>query len=174
MRIDLDLKEPGLADDALAAAGAADNEVVSSFYSDALWEVRSLDAEATLAYNFDARLDRSLNTTRLLDCARANVHWSLRLGTDAVDRAKAQGLDVYAWPVGSRLVAWAVGRAGVDGVIATRPSVREWARPGRRGEAFDRLPASETALDRLPESGAVARVLGRVADRTAARRSAER
>jgi glycerophosphoryl diester phosphodiesterase len=144
--IELDLKEPGLAADALAAVDAADNDVVvSSFYSDALWEARSIDAEVSLAYNFDVRLDRNLNTTRLLDCERANLHWAICLGTDAVERAHELGADVYAWPVGSRVVSRALDRVGVDGVIATRPAA---------GERDAESPAS------LPGGGAIAQLLG--------------
>lgn len=127
--VELDLKEPGVADAALDVAADADNEVVvTSFYSDAIWEARAADADAAIAYNFDVRLDRHLTTTDLIDCDRANVHWSLCLATDVVSRAHEQGLDVYAWPVGARPVAWAVRRRGVDGVVATNPGVCEWLR----------------------------------------------
>lgn len=125
--VELDLKVPGLANDALDVAAEADNEVVvTSFYSDAIWETRAADADATLAYNFDVRLERHLTTTDLIGCELANVHWSLCLATDVVSRAHEQGLDVYAWPVGARPVAWAVRRCGVDGVVATNPGVCEW------------------------------------------------
>lgn len=125
--VELDLKEPGLANAALDVAADAGNEVVvTSFYSDAIWETRAADANATLAYNFDVRLDRHLTTTDLIGCDRANVHWSLCLATDVVSRAHERGLDIYAWPVGARPVAWAVRRRGVDGVVATNPSVCEW------------------------------------------------
>jgi len=127
--IELDLKEPGLADAALDVAADADNEVVvTSFYSDAIWEARAADADATLAYNFDVRLERHLTTTELIGCELANVHWSLCLATDIVSRAHERGLDVYAWPVGARPVAWAVQRRGVDGIVATNPGVCEWLR----------------------------------------------
>ncbi|GAA0679918.1 glycerophosphodiester phosphodiesterase [Natronoarchaeum mannanilyticum] len=125
--VELDLKEPGLADAALDVAADADNEVVvTSFYSDAIWEARAADADAALSYNFDVRLDRHLTTTELIGCELANVHWSLCLATDIVSRAHERGLDVYAWPVGARPVAWAVRRRGVDGVVATNPGVCEW------------------------------------------------
>ena len=131
VRIDLDLKEPGLADDVFAVAERADNETaVSSFYSDALWEARDRDVDASLAYNCDVRIDRHLTTTRLLECDRANFHWAVCLATDAPERAASQGMDVFAWPVGSRLVAWALGRRGIDGIIATTPAVASWAEAG--------------------------------------------
>lgn len=130
--VELDLKEPGLAADALAAADEVANDVVvASFYSDALWEARDHASDVPLAYNFDVRIERNLETVRLLNCDRANVHWSLCLATDIVEQANQRGVDVYAWPVGSRLVALAVGYCGVDGVIARCPGVHEWAKRGR-------------------------------------------
>ena len=157
VRIDLDLKAPGLADDALALADDADNDVVvSSFHSDALWEARSLDEEVTLAYNFDCRIDRNFTTTRLLDCGRANLHWGVCLGTDAVERVHEQGMEVYAWPVGSRVVARALDRVGVDGVVATRPAVCERSERERGADSSGVLPG----VGSVPGSGAVAQLLG--------------
>lgn len=57
-----------------------------------------------------------------------------------IDRAHGRGIAVHAWPVGSRLVAEALRQRGVDGIIATTPSV---ARP--IGEPID----SEGLLDRF-------------------------
>jgi glycerophosphoryl diester phosphodiesterase len=130
--VELDLKEPGLVTDVLDATDAVDNQtVLTSFYSDTLWEARSASEAVELTYNFDVRLDRNLHTAQLLDCDRVNVHWSLCLGTDVVDRANAHGMDVYAWPVTSRAAAAAVGAAGVDGVLATRPGTESWGRRAR-------------------------------------------
>lgn len=131
--VELDLKQPGLAADVLAATERVPNEtVLTSFYSDTLWESRSMDDSVELAYNCDVRLNRNLHTARLLDCSRVNVHWALCLGTDVVERAHEQGREIYAWPVGSRVVASALGAAGVDGLIASHPGVAEWAERGRR------------------------------------------
>lgn len=131
VRVDVDLKEPGLAGDVLAAVEGVDNDVVvSSFYSDSLWEIRSLDDDVALTYNFDVRLDRNLTTAGLLECGRVNVHWAACLATDVVERGDQGEFSVHAWPVGSRLVAWTLGRAGVDGVVATNPRAAEWARRG--------------------------------------------
>lgn len=131
--VEVDLKEPGLVNDVLDATDAVENDaVLTSFYSDTLWEARSASDEVELAYNFDVRLDRNLHTAELIDCARVNVHWALCLGTDIVERAAEKGMDVYAWPVKSRAVAAAVGAAGVDGVLATRPGTKAWGARGRK------------------------------------------
>ncbi|MDS0297397.1 glycerophosphodiester phosphodiesterase [Halogeometricum sp. S1BR25-6] len=131
--VEVDLKEPGLVADVLDATDAVENyTTLTSFYSDTLWEARSASDEVDLTYNFDVRLDRNLHTAELLDCDRVNVHWSLCLGTDVVERAKAKGMDVYAWPVKSRAVAAAVGAADVEGMLATRPGTARWADRGRK------------------------------------------
>lgn len=131
--VELDLKQPGLAADVLSVADEVENEVLlASFHSDTLWEARSMDDSVALAYNFDVRVDRNLTTARLLGCGRVNVHWTLCLATDVVDRAGECGTDVYAWPVRSRAVAYALGAAGVDGLVASHPGVAAWAERGRR------------------------------------------
>lgn len=131
VRIQVDLKQAGIAEDVLDVVGSVDNDVVvSSFYSDSLWEVRASDGAASLVYNFDVRLDRNLTTAGLLECERVDVHWAVCLATDAITRAHDDGFPVHAWPVGSRLVARALGRSGVDGVVATNPDAARWARSG--------------------------------------------
>jgi glycerophosphoryl diester phosphodiesterase len=132
-RVELDLKEPAIAADAIEVAAESDAETFfASFYSDALWEVRSFDESARLVYNFDARMDRNLTTARLLDCSQVNVHWTACLTTDVVERAHERGIDVWAFPVGSRPVASALGAAGVDGLVATQTGMSEWGDRGRR------------------------------------------
>ncbi|MFC6826970.1 glycerophosphodiester phosphodiesterase [Halopelagius fulvigenes] len=131
--VELDLKEPGVVEDVLALTDEIPNDVVlTSFYSDVLWEAQSMDESVTLAYNFDVRVERNLTTARLLDCGRVNAHWSLCLGTDLVERAREEGITVYAWPVRWRGVAFALGAAGIEGLVASHPGVAEWAKRGRR------------------------------------------
>jgi glycerophosphoryl diester phosphodiesterase len=132
-RVELDLKQPAIAADAIEVAAESDAETFfASFYSDALWEAQSVDESARLVYNFDARMDRNLTTARLLGCPHVNVHWTACLATDVVERAHDRGIDVWAFPVGSRAVAAALGAAGVDGLVAARTGMREWGERGRR------------------------------------------
>lgn len=134
--IELDLKTDGLAADALAAAATVDNRVVvSAFDAEILRAVRAVDPSVPRAYDVDVRLDENLATAHRLGCERVNVHWAVCLATDVVDRARTRGLAVHAWPVGSRIVAWALGRRGVDGVIATTPEVAVWVRRGHRSRS---------------------------------------
>lgn len=120
----LDLKGPGIAADALSIARGFDHELtVASFYADALWETRDRDPEATLAYNFDVRMERNMITARLLDCKHISVHWTLCLATDVVERAHEEGVAVRAWSVGSRPLARALRWKGVDGLFTSKPDV---------------------------------------------------
>lgn len=120
--VNVELKERDVAEDAVAAVQAVDNDVVvSSLFPDALWRVRLLDESITLASDFDVRLTTNLDTADALDCEYANPHWSLCLATDVVERAHDAGMAVHAWPVGSKLIAAALVRRGVDGLIASRP-----------------------------------------------------
>lgn len=131
--VELDLKEPGLVGDVLSLTDEIPNDVVlTSFYSDTLWEAKSIDDSVTLAYNFDVRVERNLTTARLLDCGRVNAHWSLCLGTDLVERAREEDIAVYAWPVRRRSVAFALGAAGIEGLVASHTGVSEWAKRGWR------------------------------------------
>lgn len=120
--VNVDVKETGVVADLLALLESVENEViVSSFHPDPLWRTRMVDDEIPLALNFDVRPEANFETATALDCAYANPHWTLCLTTDLVERAHEQGMEVHAWPVGSRLLAWALARRGVDGLIMTRP-----------------------------------------------------
>lgn len=120
--VNLDLKERGLATDVMDAARSVDNDVVvSSFHPDPLWRIRTLDESISLALNFDVRPDANFETAKALDCEYAVPHWTLCLATDVVERAHDAGMTVRAWPVSSRMLAWALERADVDGLLSTRP-----------------------------------------------------
>ena len=118
----VELKEHGIAADVLAAVREVENDVVvSSLHPNPLWRVQMLDESIPLAFNFDVRPDANFDTAAALDCEYVNPHWTLCLATDVVERAHDAGMDVHAWPVGSRTLAWALIRRGVDGLIATKP-----------------------------------------------------
>lgn len=119
--VQLDLKERGVAADAVEAARRVDNDVVvSSLHPDPLWRTRMVDESLPLAFNFDVRPDANFDTALALDCEAVVPHWTLCLATDVVERAHAAGMEVHAWPVASRTLAWALVRAGVDGLVMTR------------------------------------------------------
>lgn len=127
--LNVELKETRLANDVLDAVRGLENGVVISALdanAHALWETRVADESTVLACNFDVRPAENLETAELIGCTYANPHWGMCLATDIVDRAHELGMDVHAWPVGSRVVAEALRRRGVDGLIAATP---DGARP---------------------------------------------
>ncbi|MFC7080407.1 glycerophosphodiester phosphodiesterase [Halorussus caseinilyticus] len=120
--LNVEVKETGIVADLLAALSGVENDiVVSSLHPDPLWRTRMLDESMPLAFNFDVRPEANFRTAEALDCEYVNPHWTLCLATDLVDRAHDADMAVHAWPVGSRTLAWALVRRGVDGVIATQP-----------------------------------------------------
>jgi glycerophosphoryl diester phosphodiesterase len=120
--LNVEIKETGVVADLLAALEGVENEVVvSSLHPDPLWRTRMLDEEIPLAFNFDVRPEANFETATALDCAYANPHWMLCFATDLVERAHEAGMEVHAWPVGSKALAWALARRGVDGLILTKP-----------------------------------------------------
>ena len=116
----VELKEPGIARDALAAAADVDDLLVSSFLPAALAECRWVDDDVRLALNV---VDSDgIAEARKLDCAAVHPHLD-RCSADYVDRAHAAGLDVNAWTVEERETARSLEEVGVDGVIADRSDV---------------------------------------------------
>jgi glycerophosphoryl diester phosphodiesterase len=118
-----DLKEPGVAADALDAADDAGIEaVVSAFSTDVLEAADQAGADrfALLAAAGDEA--GILNVARDVGCEAIHLHWQLCVD-EFVDRAHEAGLDVNAWTVPSRHDADALAQVGVDGVIVDRPAV---------------------------------------------------
>lgn len=120
--VNVDVKETGVTADLLAALEGVENDVVvSSFHPDPLWRTRLLDRSVPLAFNFGVRPDANFLTAEAIGCERVNAHWSLCFVTDVVESAHEAGMEVHAWPVGSRSLASALAGRGVDGLIATKP-----------------------------------------------------
>ena len=117
--LNVELKERGLAGDALALADEAGTDAwYSAFDPVAVEEVREHGGDAALLFAEDAA--DALERARRLDCAAVHPHHSL---CDAafVGRARAAGLAVNAWTVRSHRTAAALAEAGVDGGIADAP-----------------------------------------------------
>lgn len=120
--VQLELKETGLAEDALRAGESSVNDVVvSSFIPDALAEVSAHDPAIPTGFLFEE--DPHANTEHAidLDCEFVHPHYDLCLETDVVDRAHARGLGVIAWKAArTREEVEALREVGVDGVTADR------------------------------------------------------
>lgn len=126
--VNLELKSPDVAADALAAARETDHDVVlSSFDADALRRVDVSDVPGVeLAYVLGATPGDDVALAADLGCAFAHPNAWACLLTGVVRAAHDAGMEVNAWTVESRPGAWALRRRGVDGVIASSPHVTEW------------------------------------------------
>lgn len=122
--INIELKEAEVIEEALSAANAVENHVIiSSFDADALQEVRTADSGVSLAYIVDATHEDDIETALSLDCTFVHPHESVCLLTDVIEDAHDAGMEVNAWTVDSGMVAWALSKRGVDGMIADSPDV---------------------------------------------------
>jgi glycerophosphoryl diester phosphodiesterase len=139
----LELKEGGIARDALDAVAGVEDLVVSSFLPDALAECREADPDIPTALNVapgDAETgtggdggagERRTNGDREtvgvdialeLDCAAVHPHHAL-CSPAYVRAAHDADVAVNAWTVDDRETARRLADAGVDGVIADRSDV---------------------------------------------------
>ncbi|WP_121822664.1 glycerophosphodiester phosphodiesterase [Halostella salina] len=125
VRVNLELKESGVAADAVAAADAADVDVfVSAFDPDVLRAVADADPGTPTAYLCTLRDDAPVATAAGLGCEALHPSFPLCLVTRIVGRAHDAGLDVNAWTVQRRSVAGLLDVCGVDGVIADASVLR--------------------------------------------------
>lgn len=117
--LNVELKERGLVDDALALVDDAGADVLYSAFDPAVVEaVRERGADA--APLFFEEPDRALELARRLDCVAVHPH--LGLCEDALlARAGDAGLAVNAWTVRSPEAGRTLADAGVDGLIADAP-----------------------------------------------------
>ena len=115
--VQVELKESGIAADAVAAVEATDLDArITSFLPEALREVRECDTDVPVGYLFgDAvGVETGLATARELDCDSIHPSAALCLETDVVERVHADDGSVVAWGVGQRDTFDALRAAGVD------------------------------------------------------------
>lgn len=120
--VQIELKEEGIAVDALDAVRVVDNEViVSSFLPEALEAVAALGSTVPTGLLFDHDPDGNLERALELRCMYVHPHYDLCLDTDVVDRAHRQGFGVIAWKAAKTSEEVdALRNIGVDGVTADR------------------------------------------------------
>ncbi|GAA0675347.1 glycerophosphodiester phosphodiesterase [Natronoarchaeum mannanilyticum] len=122
--INVELKETGIATDAVEAIDPAENPViVSSFSERALRETRAASASIPTAYLADRLRDRPVTTAVELDCRCVHPRFALCFYSPIISRAHDLGLGVNAWTVDDPLVVRALCRLGVDGVVTDRSGV---------------------------------------------------
>jgi glycerophosphoryl diester phosphodiesterase len=114
--VNVELKERGLAGDALECAAETGADAWCSAFDPAAVEaLRERGGEAALLVAEEP--EEALDRARRLDCAAVHPHHSL-CTTGLVERAQAAGLSVNAWTVRSRGTAAGLAAAGVDGLVA--------------------------------------------------------
>lgn len=119
--VNIELKHDGMAEEVVAAARECDNEVLfSSFWPDALREVREHDSEVALAFLIDDGPERGLSFAADLNCVAVNPGVDLVLDTDFVEQAHADKFEVNTWTVDDRETARRLVDAGVDGLFVDR------------------------------------------------------
>lgn len=122
--VNLELKETGLAADALAVVADAPNDVVlSSFVRTALREVRDADPTVPTAFITSRLRDRPVRTALELDCEYVHPNYRLCFYSRLVSRAHEAGLGVNVWTVNRAWLARLLARRGVDGVATDRSGV---------------------------------------------------
>ncbi|OTE98543.1 glycerophosphodiester phosphodiesterase [Halorubrum sp. SD612] len=133
--INVELKEPETALDALAVARRADNEVLfSSFRPEALASLRDGDPATDRALLVaDATPERAVERASELGCVA--VHPPIDVATEPgfVETVREAGLAVNAWTATDRGDAERLLAAGVDGVIADRWDLLSDAERSSRG-----------------------------------------
>ncbi|RLM68611.1 glycerophosphodiester phosphodiesterase [Halorubrum sp. Atlit-26R] len=120
--VNVELKETGVADDALDVAQRADNEVLfSSFHPEALASLRDLEPgtdRALLVWDGDP--ESVVETATDLGCVAVHPPIDLATESTVVERAQEAGLTVNAWTASDREDAEKLLAAGVDGIISDR------------------------------------------------------
>ena len=130
--LNVELKESGLAADALTVAGDHGGDVlVFSFDVDALREARDAGG-ASLALLFASGPDGTLDTASALGCRAVHPHLEL-CDAGFVERCHGEGFAVNAWTVRSGDDARRLRAAGVDGLIADAPAYCRAADPSGGG-----------------------------------------
>lgn len=113
--VNVELKEPGLADDAATIADRVANDVlVSSFLPDALRELDGTGLDRALL--FEDAWDGNLDRAAALGCDALHPQFRL-LDRDRVAAAKDHGFAVNAWTPTERDDVAHLRAVGVDGVV---------------------------------------------------------
>ena len=132
--VNVELKEPGIASDALGVARRADNEVLfSSFYPEALASLRDRSPATDRALLVaDRGVERAVESATDLGCVALHPPIDLATEPGFVETVRDAGLAVNAWTAHDREDAERLLAAGVDGVIADRwdvlPRAERWSR----------------------------------------------
>lgn len=123
--LNVELKEPGIADAVLGLVGSLEAEViVSSFDTEILAEATASPYDRPLALLVERRPRSAVRRALAADCRYVHPRADLCLRSLLVRRAHREGLGVNAWTLRSRRMARWLTRIGIDGLIADTPDIR--------------------------------------------------
>ncbi|ELZ47280.1 glycerophosphoryl diester phosphodiesterase [Halorubrum coriense DSM 10284] len=122
LAVNVEIKEPAVASDALdAARGAANDVLFSSFHPEAMATLRNRAPEAARALLVaDGDAERAVGAATDLDCVALHPPIDLATEPGFVAAAHEAGLRVNAWTAADRDDAERLLAAGVDGIVADR------------------------------------------------------
>lgn len=124
VEVNCELKDTGIAVDALAALADADlpsRVVLTSFLRSELRTVRERDPDRSTGLLVRRDLEHPVTSAVELGCDVIGAEYRRCLVTRLPDRADAVDLEIHAWGVPNRLAAQAVALRGVDWVSSDRP-----------------------------------------------------
>lgn len=121
--LNVELKEEGIAGDAVEQLSDVGQVVVSSFSASILEEVQSCDPSIDRALLVDRRPRAAVQRGVELGVEYLHPRARLCLRSLVVRRAHRAGLGVNVWTVNSDRIAGWLRRLGVDGVITDEPDV---------------------------------------------------
>lgn len=115
--LNLELKDDGVAADAVETAAQYDHDVVISAF-DAEELSPAVDSSFTsVAYLFYEDPIESLDVATRLGCEYVHPHHRLCVGTDLIDRIHERGFEVNTWTVETAETLDELRELGVDGVV---------------------------------------------------------
>lgn len=102
IRLNIELKETGLAHDTLQLTKQTDFDVlICSFIPDAIQEVNEITDEVKTAYLEQTDARKALDTALELDCSAVNLNHEIA-DVQIVETIHEHGLDVNAWTIQSK------------------------------------------------------------------------
>lgn len=119
--VNVELKEPGVAEAAMDVCAAAETEVLySSFFPQELRTLRAADGDAPLAVLCHQGVDQRLALAEELNAVAFHPSVELAVETDVVTSAHERGLAVNVWTAETASDVETLRERGVDGIIADR------------------------------------------------------
>lgn len=121
LRVNVELKETGLVGEVARLRKRTENELlVSSFYPEALEELREVDPHCPIAVLCAVDPDRCFAVAERVDATAVHPGLSLVRESSIVKDAHRQGYEVNVWTATDRDDVQVIETSGADGIIADR------------------------------------------------------